>query len=61
MNILNIRDSVKEFNEKLREGISIGGVLLNKDDFNTVLDLYNNLGHYFLYFQKWQEVQRKKQ
>ena len=56
MKVLNIKQTVSEFNENLKEGIKVGGLLVDLDQYDTIVELSENLN----YCLKWQELQKRE-
>lgn len=50
MKVLNINQSVKEFNDLLREGIEHGFILNKVEDNQVLIELCANLIFYLKYF-----------
>jgi len=50
MKCLNSNQSVKEFNENLKDGLKYGFILSNADDIKLIIELTYNLNYYLTYF-----------
>lgn len=60
MKRLSSSQSVKEFNETLKEGIKYGFILKNSD-LNFLKELYVNLTYYFTFFISAEAVHEEKE
>lgn len=50
MKSLSSKQSVKEFNEDLKEGLKHGFILTNTEDMKLIIELAYNLNYYLTYF-----------
>ena len=59
MRCLSKNNTIKEFNDILKEGLEYGFILKNIEDENLILELYNNLTHMFKFYKSWQELKQQ--
>lgn len=56
MKYLSRNNTIKEFNDILKDGLEHGFVLKDCDDEKLILELYNNLTQMFKFYRAWEEL-----
>lgn len=60
MKYLSSNQTVKEFNQSLKEGMEQGIILVDPGTLSFLKEIYTNLEYYFKFFKEANEIQSRK-
>ena len=56
MKYLSRNNTIKEFNDILKDGLEHGYILKDIEDEELIIELYNNLTQMFKFYRAWEEL-----
>lgn len=56
MKYLSRNNTIKEFNDILKDGLEHGYILKDIEDEELITELYNNLTQMFKFYRAWEEL-----
>ena len=56
MKYLSRNNTIKEFNDILKDGLEHGYILKDIEDEELILELYNNLTQMFKFYRAWEKL-----